>query len=255
MLIDADCHISSHKFNKVAITAEELIAQMDREGVDKALVWIAPPYDHNIEPENKALYEATRRYPNRLLGFGWANPRLGHQRTLDTIHRCFEEYGLLGIKFNGAQDDYVIDDPEQALPYIEEAARFGKPISFHIGADFYENTHPTRMGRIAGLYPEIPMLMVHMGGVAVPSLDRSAVQVAEEHPNITLIGSAINPKPILRAIQILGPDRVAYGSDTPFQPMHVELAKYRALLRDLPANDQARVMGGTIARVLGVSED
>ncbi|NLG51924.1 MAG: amidohydrolase family protein [Chloroflexi bacterium] len=253
MLIDADCHISSSKFNNVAITADELIAKMDRDGVDKALVWIAPPYTRDIEPENKALYEATRRYPDRLLGFGWANPHLGHQRTLDDIHRCFEEYGFLGIKFNGAQDDYVIDDPELALPYIEEAARFGKPIAFHIGADFYENTHPIRMGRIAARYPNIPMLMVHMGGAALPSLDRSAVEVAAEHPNITLIGSAVSPKSILRAIQVLGPDRVAYGSDTPFQLLHVELAKYRALLRDLPADAQVRVMGGTIARVLGVA--
>ena len=77
MIIDADCHISSRKFDALAITAAELIAQMDRAGVDKALVWLKPPYDKEIAPENRAVYDAMRAYPDRLLGFGWVNPRLG----------------------------------------------------------------------------------------------------------------------------------------------------------------------------------
>jgi hypothetical protein len=89
-------------------------------------------------PENRAGYDAWRKYPDRLLPFGWANPRLGKSCAEDAIQRCFEEFGFLGIKFNGAQDDYVIDDGDMALPYIEKAAGYGKPIAFHIGADCYE---------------------------------------------------------------------------------------------------------------------
>ena len=77
MILDADCHISSHKFDGLAMTADELVEHMDRAGVDKALVWLKPPYDRDIEPENRAVYEATLKYPDRFLGFGWANPRLG----------------------------------------------------------------------------------------------------------------------------------------------------------------------------------
>lgn len=58
MIIDADCHISSRKFDALAITATELIAQMDRADVDKALVWLKPPYDKEISPENRAIYDA-----------------------------------------------------------------------------------------------------------------------------------------------------------------------------------------------------
>ena len=77
MIIDADCHISSHKFDDLAMTADELVEHMDRARVDKALVWLKPPYNRDIEPENRAVYEATLKYPDRFLGFGWANPRLG----------------------------------------------------------------------------------------------------------------------------------------------------------------------------------
>jgi uncharacterized protein len=249
MIIDADCHISSYKFDPLAITASELIAQMDRAGVDRALIWLKPPYNKEIASENRAVYQAMRAYPDRLLGFGWTNPRLGSQDARDTIKQCFEEYGFYGIKFNGAQDEYVIDDPA-VLPLIEAAATYGKPLAFHIGADFYENTHPARLGRIAARLPEIPILMVHMGGAGIPALDRSAVEVAAQHPNITLIGSAIGERAILRALDALGPDRICFGSDMPFGLMHVQLAMARALLRDHDVAAQAKVLGGNLARAL-----
>jgi predicted TIM-barrel fold metal-dependent hydrolase len=226
---------------------------MDRAGVDKALVWPKPPYDKNIEPENQAVCEAVRRYPDRLIGFGWANPRLGAKRAHAAIQRCFEECGLAGIKFNGAQDDYVIDGVA-ILPFIEEAAAYGKPVAFHIGADFYENTHPYRLGCIAGRFPELPILMVHMGGAGTPALDRAAIEVAYAHPNITLVGSAIDERAILRAIAALGPGRLCFGSDTPFGLMHVQLAKYNALLRDHDQAARDRILGGNLARLVGLAE-
>jgi uncharacterized protein len=252
MIIDADCHISSHKFDGLAITGDELVEQMDRAGVDKALVWLKPPYDKNIEPENRAVYEACQRHPQRLLGFGWANPRLGRAATEATIRRCFEEYGFHGIKFNGAQDDYVIDDADLAMPCIEQAAGYGKVIAFHNGSDFFENTHPYRLGHIAGAFLEIQFLMIHMGGAALPSLDRSAIETARAHPNITLLGSAIPERAILSALDAVGADRVCFGSDTPFRLMHVQLAKYRALLRDHTDPDKAQVLGGNLARLLAL---
>ncbi len=249
MIIDADCHLSSRKLDAQALTAPELIEQMDQAGVDRALVWLKPPYNKDIDPENRAICEAMRAYPQRLLGFGWANPQLGKSHTLDTIRRCFEEYGMYGIKFNGAQDYYVIDDPA-ILPYIEAAAAYGKPIAFHIGSDFYENTHPYRLGHIAARFPEIRFLMVHMGGASLPTLERSAIETAQEHANITLIGSSINELAILRAIKALGPERICFGSDTPFRLMHVQLAMYQALLRDTPEPDREKILGGNLARLL-----
>jgi hypothetical protein len=249
MIIDADCHISSHK--SLGLTAPELIEIMDRAGVDRALVWLKPPYNKDIVPENRAVYEAVKAYPSRLVGFGWANPLLGAQETAAEIRRCFEEYGLAGIKFNGAQDGYVIDDERLVLPFIEQAAVFGRPIAFHIGSDFYENTHPYRLGRIAARFPENSFLMVHMGGAGTPALDRSAVEMALAHPNIALVASNIPETAILRAIQALGPGRVLFGSDTPFRLMHVQLAMAQALMRDFDEQTRRKYLGENFLSLLG----
>ena len=63
----------------------------------------------------------------------------------------------------------------------------------------------------------------------------------------------MDERAILGAIHALGPERVCYGSDTPFRLMHVVLAMYRAMLRDYDEADRSKVLGGNLARVLGVA--
>jgi predicted TIM-barrel fold metal-dependent hydrolase len=251
MIVDADCHISSSRFDSLAMTADDLLKEMDKAQVDKSLIWLKPPYNKDIDPENRSIYRATKNHPERFLGFGWANPRLGREHALNTIHRCFDEYGFHGIKFNGAQDDYVIDDAELCMPLIEKAAEYGKTLAFHIGGDFPENTHPYRLGKIAKAFPETSFLLIHLGGASFPALDRAAIEVAQENPNIYVIGSAVHERAILSAIRVLGTDRVCFGSDMPFFLMHARLALYRALLRDFTAEDKAKILGGNILRVVG----
>ena len=60
--------------------------------------------------------------------------------------------------------------------------------------------------------------------------------------------------PILKAIRTLGADRLCFGSDTPFSLMHVEVAKYRALLEgEVTPEEEALIMGGNIARLFGLT--
>jgi predicted TIM-barrel fold metal-dependent hydrolase len=254
MLIDADVHISPSPQGGNSISFEELLRRMDRSGVEKAVTWLQPPYQRGeIDQGNAYVHRAMREHPDRILGFGWADPNLGVERAKDDAKRAIEEYGFYGIKLNGAQNSFVIDDPSLSLPVVEEIARRGSVLGLHIGADAFEQTHPIRAARIADAYPDLRILMIHMGGVGHADLTRSAIEVAATRPNITLIGSEVRPVPILTAIKTLGADRVCFGSDTPFELMHVELAKYRALLDgEVSEEEQTAILGGNIARVLGL---
>jgi uncharacterized protein len=250
VIIDADCHISSAKHDALAMTADELLHQMDRAGVDKALIWPKPVYDRAIEAEVAAIAKAARQHPDRFIPFGWCNPRLGDERARDLVRRSFEEYDFAGIKFNGAQDDYVIDDAEMALPYVELAIGYARPIAFHVGGDFPENTHPYRLQRIAHAHPEHPFVLIHIGGAFFPPLDRSSIEVATACPNVHMIGSAVHERAIEGAIRAVGAERVMFGSDMPFFYMHTRLAMYRELMRDMPATQQAAVLGGNVLRLV-----
>jgi predicted TIM-barrel fold metal-dependent hydrolase len=253
MIIDADTHISPTGEDAMAITYGALLRRMDHAGVDKALTWLRPPYMREIAESNAYVYEATQHHPDRILGFGWADPHLGVERSKDDVKRCIYEYGFCGVKLNGAQNSYYIDDPMLSLPLVEEIAKTGKLLAFHVGTDAYEATHPFRVAKVAKMFPELRILMAHMGGVAHHDLSNAAIEMAQECPNLFLIGSAVRARAILKAIKMLGASRVCFGSDTPFELMHVEVAKYHALLEDeVTLEEKQQVMGGNIARLVGL---
>jgi len=247
MIIDADVHISPHLTGGNSIKIDELLRRMDRAGVEKALTWIQPPYWRLTEESNRYVYQATKDHPDRILGFGWADPNCGLQYALDEAKRCVEEYGFYGVKMNGAQNEFYIDDPEKSLPVIDYIASTGKMMAFHIGGDSPEHTHPFRLGKIARRYPDMKIFMVHMGGAHFHDLGNAAIEIAEQSPNLTIVGSVIRAQPLLRAVKRLGAGRVCFGSDTPFELMHVEVAKYNALLDgEVTPDEKALIMGGNI---------
>ncbi len=254
LMIDADVHISPISQATGGIQIDELLRRMDRAGVSKALTWLQPPYRREIDESNEYVYRAMRQHPDRILGFGWADPNLGVEKAKDAVRKCIYDYGFYGVKLNGAQNSFYIDDPALSLPVIEEIARTGKILAFHVGADAYEHTHPFRVGKIARRYPEIPILMVHMGGASFADLSHAVIEIAQEHPNLTLIGSAIRSIPILKAIKTLGAHRVCFGSDTPFELMHVEVARYNALLEgEVSEEGKYNIMAGNIIRLLNLA--
>jgi predicted TIM-barrel fold metal-dependent hydrolase len=250
MVIDADTHIAPTGGD---FALEKHLERMDRAGIDKTLTWLKPDYEgEGIEGHLRYVYDATQAYPEKILGFGWADPTVGVDHAKRMVKLCTEEYGFYGVKLNGAQNFYYIDDETLALPVIEEIAKTGKMLAFHIGPDAYERTHPLRAQKIAKMYPEMPILMVHMG-MTDWDMNRAVVEVAEECPNLFLIGSATDAKAVMYAIEHLGADRVCFGTDAPFRRPHVVRAWYDALLKyEVDLQDAERVMGGNITRLFGL---
>lgn len=251
MIIDADCHITN---TGEGILCDDLITMMDDCGIDRAVTWLQPPYIRDITKLNEYVFESVQAYPDRLLGFGWADPNLGVEKAKDMVKVCTDDYDFYGVKLNGAQNDFYIDDPEISMPVIEEIAKSGKLLAFHIGADAYDKTHPFRVAKISEEFPELQILLVHMGGVGMPDdISDAAIEFALQHDNMTLIGSHVHHKAVLKAIRKIGAGRVCFGSDAPFQLMHVELAKYNALLKcELNEKEKEDVMGRNIARLFGL---
>ena len=155
-------------------------------------------------------------------------------------------------EFNGIELKKLSLFIKKTLDSFPEAKKI---LAFHVGADAYECTHPFRVAKIAAQYPELEILMVHMGGAGLPDLANSAIEIAEKYSNITMIASNVSPKSVLKAIKTLGSERVCFGSDTPFEFMHVELAKIQALIageKNFSSSDKVNILGGNIARIFGL---
>lgn len=254
MIIDADTHITNYDEGN-SISASQLIEQMDLAGIDKSLTWIQPPYIRSNLPSTlRYLYSASKEFSKRIIPFGWADPHLGIEESKELIRRSIEEYGFMGIKLNGAQNEFPIDSDYWSIPLVEEIARHQAIVAFHCGADVRDYTHPYRMRTVVKKFPDTHFFMIHMGGASFMDFSEAAIDVAAECPNITLIGSAIRSIPLIKAITVLGPERIAFGSDAPFEIPYIEVAKYKAILKqEFPASYYDLVMGQTIGKHLKIS--
>jgi len=210
-------------------------------------------YTREIATDNRAIYEGAKLHPDRIIPFAGVNPRLGLDLAKDELQRCIESYGVRGIKLNGARDGYYIDDPQLSLPLIDRIAEAGLVLSLHVGANDFERTHPYRVAKISQRHPELPIMIVHMGGAAHPDLHDAVIDLAASHPSWYLVDSETDYRKELKALQVLGPSHVCYGSDTPFCPMRYEWALRQVVLADLEPVERALVLGGNIARLLGIS--
>ena len=251
MIIDCDTHMSPYKKLPESIDAPEWNDRLAQAGVDRAICWMMQQHLDEPDSSNRYIYESSKTFP-RMIPFGWVMIPGRLTESLDEVKRCFDEYGFYGIKINGSQNQHNIDD-EDSLKVIDLVAKAGKIIAFHVGAEAPEFTDPQRALRIAGLCPELRILMVHMGGVVEPDMSEKVIQAAQNSPNMMLVGSAIPTSRVANGIRKLGRERILFGSDHPYKgPVTDHLEAYRAMLKDFDGETADAVMGLNAKRFLGL---
>ena len=99
MIIDADVHFSPLAGDN-RIGVDEALRRMDHAGVDKALCWLQPSYIRKVYEQTAYIHRAMVQHPDRILGFGWANPHLGLDKA--KVTRVFLELQILVVHMGGA---------------------------------------------------------------------------------------------------------------------------------------------------------
>lgn len=249
-MVDADSHIApvGDEFS-----LEKHLSRLEENKIEAALTWLSPHtyQGTEIEEYNRYVYEAAKRHPQRIIPFGWADPTVSVEHAKQMARTCVREYGFAGVKLNGAQNDFYIDDPELALPVIEVIASEGAMLAFHVGPDAYEKTHPLRAAEAARRFPDTIVLLVHMG-MTDAMMHEATIRVAEQFSNVFLIASATLAALTKKAIERLGPERVLFGSDSPFKMTPVEIAATETMLNtEFTPEARDLVMGGNAVRLFG----
>ena len=249
MIIDADCHVSSRE---PAGSIDELLRQMDQLGIDKAICWPKFLFPNDMEADNKAIGEGARKHPDRIIPFAGINPKLGTKRGLEELDRCINEYGIRGVKLNGVRDRYFIDDKSLSYPVVEQLDKQDLVFATHCGSDDFEKTHPYRIAKISDNFPNLQVLLIHFGGSGRPDIHEAAIEFAQKQPKWHLVDSEADYRKILRALEVLGANRISYGSDSPFCPMRYEWGLRQVIYQDLSSADKKKVFGGNIKIMLSL---
>jgi uncharacterized protein len=218
----------------------ELLRNEDAAGIEYAVV-MPIPIDR---PNNRALFE-TVRGERRVLPCCQVNPNLG-----DDAVREFEvaatEWGMRMLKLMPLVYNCPTTSPQTRV-LMDKAREFGTIVNIHSGGNL---CHPLEIGALCRRYPEVPVIMDHMGY----RYDlRDAILAVEDNPNLYL-GTTIasfEPSFIKRAIDAVGPERVIFGSNLPllYSDLAVESIRRGKFGREV----EDLVLGGNLARLYGMA--
>jgi uncharacterized protein len=218
----------------------ELFANEDAAGIEYAVVMPSP----TPQPDNQALYE-TAHAERRAILCCQVNPNHG-QPALATIRQAATDWGMRVLKIMPAIYQVRMTSP-LAASLLSLARELGLVVNIHSGSEI---SHPLAIGALARRFPEVPVLMDHMGYREWTS---DAIEAARDNPNLYLgtTIAAFEPLVIERAVRELGPERVVYGSNWP--NLYSDLAVEAIRRQRLGAEAEALILGGNLARILGIT--
>ena len=238
MIIDAQCTVG--KGIDTDLSADDLIAAMDANGVTKAVI---APVDRYLAVYNREgnddLLAAGRRHPGRLYPLATSNPWYG-EKALEELKRAFEE-GAVGLKLHPPLQGFKITD-SIVNPLLKLAAELKKPVYFHTGTPIY--CMPFQLTETALRFPEVAFIMGHMG---YSDFWYDVTAAARGADNIFLETSPYWPPFISSVVKEIGAARVMFGSGIPLNPQELGLESIRRC--PFGEEDKSRILGGTAQSV------
>lgn len=235
-------------------TVDGLLSEMDAARIDRAVLTALPWHNPTACWHNTAyISEVVRRHPQQFIGLGVLPPP-GHENLRDAVRRIREEYGLSGVKVIPSWQGYRLDDEafEPALAQMETDGLVLMPHTDHLYRPPAQSDTAAALYEICRRHPGLKVLAPHLGGLLCLYGLYPAVRSVLD--NVLFITSVPLTMPMVTmAVQAIGADRVAFGTDFPFNPSHDQRqvrAAFEAL--PLPADEQRLIAGANVLRFLGV---
>ncbi|OGN90883.1 MAG: hypothetical protein A2158_06260 [Chloroflexi bacterium RBG_13_46_14] len=240
------------------VTAEELIESMDSEGIDISVILNIGWTTHELCVEtNDYIMESVSRFPKRLIGFGAVQPLAGNLALLE-IERCVK--GRLrgigemrpDIQLLEMEDSYLFNPLIEML--IENNLIFLTHASEPVGHQYQGkgSVTPDILYPFIIHYPDLKMVCAHWGGglpfyALMPEVKKTIGNVYFDTAASPFLYS---PEIYKRVIDLVGPDKILFGTDYP-------LLKPGRLLReidslDLPENIRRMILENNARKLLGI---
>lgn len=239
-------------------TVEDLIASMDRAGVDISIM-VGWPWQSNIlcAEHNSSMAEAVARWPDRLRWLGIVNPAAQEARS--ELVRCID-LGASGFgEINADGQGFSWSQPESYKAALIMVAEAGLPVMCHttepVGHRYpgKGSAHPQEIMQAIDTVPNLKWILAHWGGglpfyELMPEVKRACAHVSYDSAATSYL---FDPIVFRRVIDLVGVEKVVFGSDWPV------LAPGKLIQRvaDLPLTpaELAPVLGGNAARIYGIS--
>jgi uncharacterized protein len=263
MIIDAHAHVWPEQVARqvlaarpVGLTAvadgtlDGLRRTMDAAGIDRACCLGVAHVAKNVERTNEFIGAVDR---SRFIPFGTIHPGLSLGQNLKSLR----DNGIAGVKFHPVFQGLSLADP-LVREIFSALAEEGIVVLTHAGAGGDEAAtgrgSPAEVLAVAAAIPGLRLIACHYGGYhlldsAESTLVGSRVVLETSWPPSV---EELDADRIRSIIQRHGAGRFVFGSDWPMAEPGREIAAIRSL--GLTDREQEAVLGGTLARLLGIED-
>jgi len=205
------------------ITTEELLQNMDEEGIDRSVVFGFPwTHPELFKAHNDYIIESVGRFPERITGFCCFSPL--SPQGLKEAQRCLDS-GLSGVGELALYHSGLSPEVQESLGEIMSlCARLEAPVLLHtnepVGHAYPGKTpmHLSEIYRFIKRYPSNRIVLAHWGG-GLFFYGLMKKEVEEVFRNVWFDTAAspylYKPEVYRVAADIVGPDKILFGSDYP----------------------------------------
>ena len=247
----------SKKDAKLA-TADELIASMDKEGIDISVIVNIGWTTHELCVEtNDYILESVARYPKRLIGFCAVQPN-SYDAAIAEIERCAEG-GIRGVG-EMRPDMQLFDLGDEVLmePFVEVLKKHKLILLTHasepIGHDYPGKgaITPDMLYPFITSFPDLTIVCAHWGGglpfyALMPEVAKVMTNVFFDTAASPLLYS---PQIYNQVTQLVGGDKILFGSDYPLLAQGRLLKEISSL--ELPEETKNLILSGNARKLLGI---
>ncbi|MFC2068278.1 amidohydrolase family protein [Chloroflexota bacterium] len=250
----------SKKEAKIA-TTEELIHSMDEAGIDISVIVNIGWVTHELCVEtNDYILESIARYPQRLIGFGTVQPN-SYKAAINEIDRCAHG-GMKGIgEIRPDMQLFDLMDEETTQPFVEALKQHKLILLTHtsepVGHDYpgKGSTTPDMLYPFITSFPDLTIVCAHWGGglpfyALMPEVKRVLHNVFFDTAASPLLYS---PQIYNHAIQLVGSDKILFGSDYPLLQQRQSLIEIKTL--DLSQTVADMIFSGNASNLLGINHE
>ena len=239
-------------------TADELIASMDKDGVDISVIVNIGWTTHELCVEtNDYILESVARFPKRLIGFCTVQPN-SYDAAIAEIERCAKG-GIRGVG-EMRPDMQLFDLGDEVLmePFVEVLQKHKLILLTHasepVGHDYPGKgaVTPDMLYPFITSFPDLTIVCAHWGGglpfyALMPEVKRAMSNVFFDTAASPYLYS---PQIYNQVIQLVGGDKILFGSDYPLLAQSRYLKEINSL--DLPEEAKNLILSGNARRLLGI---
>lgn len=240
------------------ITADELITNMDRDGVDISVMQNIGWTTHEMCVEtNDYLLESIARYPGRLIAFCAVQPQ-AYDVALKEIERCANA-GAQGIgELRPDTQLFELTDEDIMPPFVETLVKHDLLLLLHasepVGHDYHGKgtITPDILYPFIERFPDINLVCAHWGGglpfyALMPEVKKALANVYFDTAASPYL---YTPDIYHRVAELIGSEKILLGSDFPLMP--TSRLVNEVMSADLPEEEKNLILADNARRLLGI---